>query len=927
MTAIVLIGILLGQVPALQTQTGEISGQLLFADGTPVVGDQVLVVPVADPGQPVFTSGQRRARTDEAGGFRLRSVPPGRYYLSTGPEDLISYYPGVADADAASAVTVSAGTLVTDLEFTLPAWVAHFSLRGRVERGPNPDPEAEGQTVRLLGVGLRIQTSAIAEDGAFEFRGVQAGTYSLFVTSAPGMESVPIEVSNNIDGVVLTLPRLHAVNGTVAIEGEAARPEFRLDFDGTFRTRANVQSDGTFAARVPDGEYRLTVDRLPAGYYLRSLESGDIDLLIDPLRTTESDEPIRIDAILGTSPGVTVDGRVTLSGESTDSNLSLDRIVLTGLVVNQAVEAAVDADGSFRIARMMPGTYLARVPLSPEVSSPPIAVVVPDRDVEDLEIIVPRPIDISGSAAVAGNGPPPKFELLLVRDGEDSVSRSDLPSVPSLSAEAASALRQKANAGRTQVLTVDVDPLPDGTFSMSLPEGEYTVAIPPNGIPSAYVLASLTYGQADLRTEPLIVDGTEYAELQAGFVSVIPNPWATVSGRVVGFDPSQGFFRIALESNDTAGIETFINSDGTFQFPRVLQGTTYTAQLIPASDTVPLTRVSVAEDDVEGVEIIISGEFEVTGRVIVEGDAPTPGFVLDLVTPSRSRMSVTVEPERDGSFRIMIPADERNVRVGGLPLGYEVVSLTYGEVDLMEEPLMVTAANAVRELGLSLNVDPNVRWGAIEGHVTGLDPTEGAVRIELADVSAISTFEAIVGRDGSFQFSSIPQGTYVASLEDRAAHRSLTPGIIRVSGGEPTRAELVAGGPNSRRVQPPSPASTGAKVAELGAIGSAAANESAAIVGLRTMNTALVTYMSGNNGRYGNLSELIAAGLLDSRYNETSSGFEFSIISIGNRYAAAAVPASSGNGRYGFYSTPDGVIRYSTIETLAPAAQGGRAVQ
>src|SRR3954468_4773660 len=44
-----------------------------------------------------------------------------------------------------------------------------------------------------------------------------------------------------------------------------------------------------------------------------------------------------------------------------------------------------------------------------------------------------------------------------------------------------------------------------------------------------------------------------------------------------------------------------------------------------------------------------------------------------------------------------------------------------------------------------------------------------------------------------------------------------------------------------------------------------AANESAAVANLRTINTAQVTYLSSSGGNYGAISNLMTAGLLDSR--------------------------------------------------------------
>ncbi len=107
-----------------------------------------------------------------------------------------------------------------------------------------------------------------------------------------------------------------------------------------------------------------------------------------------------------------------------------------------------------------------------------------------------------------------------------------------------------------------------------------------------------------------------------------------------------------------------------------------------------------------------------------------------------------------------------------------------------------------------------------------------------------------------------------------------------------------------------------------------AANESAAVASTRTITTAQVTYLSSSGGSYGTIAQLVSSGLLDTGFNGTKGGYNYSITSSGTDYTIFAEPASTNNGRYGYYSTPDGVVRYSTVTTLAPsAAQAGTAVQ
>ncbi len=106
-----------------------------------------------------------------------------------------------------------------------------------------------------------------------------------------------------------------------------------------------------------------------------------------------------------------------------------------------------------------------------------------------------------------------------------------------------------------------------------------------------------------------------------------------------------------------------------------------------------------------------------------------------------------------------------------------------------------------------------------------------------------------------------------------------------------------------------------------------AANESAAVASVRTITTAEVTYLSSSGGNYGDVTQLVSAGLLDSGFNGTKGGYNYSVTSSGTDYTIFASPASTNNGRYGYYSTPDGVVRYSTVTTLAPTGQSGNAVQ
>jgi prepilin-type N-terminal cleavage/methylation domain-containing protein len=106
-----------------------------------------------------------------------------------------------------------------------------------------------------------------------------------------------------------------------------------------------------------------------------------------------------------------------------------------------------------------------------------------------------------------------------------------------------------------------------------------------------------------------------------------------------------------------------------------------------------------------------------------------------------------------------------------------------------------------------------------------------------------------------------------------------------------------------------------------------AANESAAVSNLRTINTAEVTYLSSAGGQFGGLTDLVSAGLLDTRFNTAGtppgvSGYTFSVTANLQDYTATANPASSNGGRYAYFSWPDAVIKYQTISGSCGSTTG-----
>jgi prepilin-type N-terminal cleavage/methylation domain-containing protein len=109
-----------------------------------------------------------------------------------------------------------------------------------------------------------------------------------------------------------------------------------------------------------------------------------------------------------------------------------------------------------------------------------------------------------------------------------------------------------------------------------------------------------------------------------------------------------------------------------------------------------------------------------------------------------------------------------------------------------------------------------------------------------------------------------------------------------------------------------------------------AAHEAAAVATLRTLNTAEVTYLSTAAGQFGKMQDLINNTLIAPNFIPGPvSGYNFLVnldMTTFRDFTITANPASANDGRYGYFITPDGVVRYSAATSLAPVGAAGQPV-
>jgi hypothetical protein len=138
-------------------------------------------------------------------------------------------------------------------------------------------------------------------DGSFEFSQVPAGSYLTRVSGDPFGTPQRVEVGNQ-DVVGLQVPLILRWEVTGKITSENSEPLFYVPSAMMIFYRKEgggfvpIQGpEGTFRARLPVEEYRITFDRMPPGSVLKSISAGDKDLLKEPFIVgSQPPSPIRI---------------------------------------------------------------------------------------------------------------------------------------------------------------------------------------------------------------------------------------------------------------------------------------------------------------------------------------------------------------------------------------------------------------------------------------------------------------------------------------------------------------------------------------------------------------------------------------------------------------------------------------------------------
>ncbi|HYL38004.1 MAG TPA: carboxypeptidase-like regulatory domain-containing protein [Bryobacteraceae bacterium] len=373
------------------TPHAVIAGKVLDDKGDPVAN-----VDVTAFRQIGYPSVRRMVRaeasaTNDLGEFRIAGLGPGSYLVAVdrpavaagveaprpkpGQQEeqyVPSFYPGVTDPADAVPVLVAAGQEVPGRDIQIRKAGVYW-VRGRLAGGGQATGNVQlallPREAAAAELGFGRLTATVKPDGAFEIRGVQAGSYYLTAVRVDGGQQLlgrlPIQVASNLDDLRFSAGQSAEITGSVRLDGEhqAALTGVLvalLPAEGVplVPLLGRVREDGAFRIeRVAADSYRLNFYGLPEGTYVKSARAAGQELLGTGLDLTQASMTSAVEITVSTKAGVLVG---LVRDDDKPAAGSVVTLVPEPLRPNQPAlykKVSADPNGLFRIAGITPGNY------------------------------------------------------------------------------------------------------------------------------------------------------------------------------------------------------------------------------------------------------------------------------------------------------------------------------------------------------------------------------------------------------------------------------------------------------------------------------------------------------------------------------------------------------------------------------------------
>jgi hypothetical protein len=376
---------------------GLASGHVLDEDGEPIAGANVAAQ------RYMYNSGRKQLNpagfgtTNDLGEFQILDLQPGRYYfqvtynrqqpsipghvIGKGADETYptTYYPSALDIAQASALEVTAGAQLSNIDFRMRK-ARSYHVRGKVL--DSTGQAARNVSVQLLPAGNGSFSrfgALVQQDGSFDAGGIASGPYILWSQRSEGGVNVsarkPINIGDqDLDGVLLTLAPGFDVSGSIQIEGAPAiapKPDGTQPAPQPMRIavmlqpmerlgqslRATAENDGTFVLHnVAAAVYQLVIGGGP-GKYLKTVRFGDREVANAEIDLTQQSGG-SLNLVFGTDGGQ-IDGTVQNKNGDAAAGMFITIAPREEYESRRDLfkQTATDQSGHFHVQDIAPGNY------------------------------------------------------------------------------------------------------------------------------------------------------------------------------------------------------------------------------------------------------------------------------------------------------------------------------------------------------------------------------------------------------------------------------------------------------------------------------------------------------------------------------------------------------------------------------------------
>jgi hypothetical protein len=287
---------------------------------------------------------------------------------------------------------------------------------------------------------------------------------------------------------------------------------------------------------------------------------------------------------------------------------------------------------------------------------------------------------------------------------------------------------------------------------------------------------------------------------QSKAIAVVASPGLTLSnidfvfvevrvrGRIEG-SVAADIFHLRLRKSNVQGVvgQVIARPDGGFELSRIRPGVYTLAILQRGVRELWSTRIEVGNDDIDGLLLQAPPLPVLVGQVELENagalSMPYGGLAgsarllkISANGPGRlisSEMNESIaDVGPDGRFVVALAAGAHTLDISQLPMGYDIDAMSYGDQNLLIQPLVMPASLTGSEPEIRIKLKPMHTGVKVTGRVVGLGGAPAALRVILESLRSMDNrtqrraAEVALAGDGTFEFTNVSWGSYVILLGD-----------------------------------------------------------------------------------------------------------------------------------------------------------------